>query len=111
MTQTSSYVALSKTSAVQPERSAAAEGNFYAPLTSPIGPGMNPRVQRLRKLSFEAEPSLSIERALIETEFYKEHNGKHSVPVMRALVFLELCKRKTLYLAMRKRALRGEDYR
>jgi len=81
-----------------PERPAAAEGNFYEPLGQKIGPGMNERVQRLRKLSVDTEPSLSIERAQIMTEFYKEHYGKCSIPVLRALSFLELCKRKTIYL-------------
>ena len=32
--------------------------------------GMTDRIQRLRQESFNAQPSLSIERALIETEFY-----------------------------------------
>ena len=59
---------------------------------------MNPRIQRLRKLSFEAQPSLSIERALHQTAYYKEHYGKHSTPVFRALTFLDHCKKKTLYL-------------
>lgn len=81
-----------------PQRIAAAEGNFYEPLKNAIGPGMNERIQKLRKLSVETEPSLSIERALIETEFYKENYGKYSIPVLRALVFLELCRKKTIYL-------------
>ncbi|MCG6908590.1 MAG: glycyl radical protein [Deltaproteobacteria bacterium] len=59
---------------------------------------MNARIQRLRKESFEAVPSISIERALIETEFYKDNLGKHSTPVMRALVFRELCAKKTIYI-------------
>ena len=46
-----------------PERPSKAEGNFYKPLGDKIGPGMNERVKKLRKLSFETEPSLSIERA------------------------------------------------
>ena len=33
---------------------------------------MTDRIQRLRQESFNAQPSLSIERALIETEFYKD---------------------------------------
>ena len=81
-----------------PERPATAEGNFYKPLEDKIGPGMNPRVQRLRKLSFDAIPSISIERALHETAFYKENYGKHSIPVLRALTFLDHCEKKTLYL-------------
>ncbi len=82
-----------------PERKAAVEGNFY-PLRNAdaIGPGLNPRIQRLRKLSFEAQPSISIERALHQTAFYKENMGKYSVPVMRALTFLDHCQKKTLYL-------------
>lgn len=38
---------------VQPERPAAVQGNFYEPITNAIGPGMNTRIQKLRKLSFE----------------------------------------------------------
>ncbi len=60
--------------------------------------GMNDRIQRLRKDTFEAQPSLSIERALIETRFYKENYGKYPIPVLRALNFLEICKRKTIYI-------------
>ncbi|TEW75617.1 glycyl radical protein [Gramella jeungdoensis] len=59
---------------------------------------MNERIQKLRKLSFETEPSLSIERALIQTKFYKEHFGKHAIPVLRGMNFLELCKQKTIYV-------------
>jgi trans-4-hydroxy-L-proline dehydratase len=80
-----------------PERSASSQGNFYEPLKDQVGPGMNGRIQRLRKLSFEAEPTISIERALHETAFYKENYGKHSIPVLRALTFLDHCEKKTLY--------------
>ena len=83
---------------LKPERPAATQGNFYKPLENNIGPGMNERVQKLRKISYEAEPSLSIERALIQTNFYKENFGKYSIPVLRALNFLEICKQKTIYL-------------
>ena len=81
-----------------PEREAAAEGNFYQPSVNKIGPGMNTRIQHLRKLSYEAQPSISIERALHQTSFYKENHGKYSVPVLRALTFLDHCQKKTLYL-------------
>ncbi len=81
----------------QPERPASAEGNFYAPLKNNIGPGMNARVQRLRKLSFDAQPSLSIERAQIQTNFYKINYGKFAVPILRGLNFLNICKKKTIY--------------
>ena len=66
---------------------------------SPVTPSaMNARIQRLRKLSFEAEPSISIERAMHQTAFYKANNGKYSVPVMRALQFLDHCEKKTIYI-------------
>ena len=81
-----------------PERPAGAEGNFYTTDKTKIGPGMNERIQRLRKQSVEAQESLSIERALITTCFYKENHGKYSEPVMRALNFLEICKQKTIYI-------------
>ncbi|WP_303925615.1 trans-4-hydroxy-L-proline dehydratase [Draconibacterium sediminis] len=81
-----------------PERPAGAEGNFYTPHPDAIGPGMNERIQRLRKLSVETQESLSIERALITTKFYKENYGKYSEPMMRALNFLEICKQKTIYI-------------
>ncbi len=83
---------------IVPQRKAAAEGNFYPEKPDAIGPGMNERVQRLRKLSVEVEPSLSIERALHETAFYRENYGKYSIPVLRALNFLDHCQKKTLYL-------------
>lgn len=81
-----------------PERQAASEGNFYPEAHNAIGPGMNERIQRLRKLSVELEPSLSIERALHETAFYQENYGKYSIPVLRALNFLDHCRKRTIYL-------------
>lgn len=81
-----------------PERPAGAEGNFYHTEKKHHLPGMNDRIRRLRKLSVETPESLSIERALITTRFYRENNGKYSVPVMRALNFLEICKQKTIYI-------------
>jgi formate C-acetyltransferase len=83
---------------ITPERPATAEGNFYKPQQAKIGPGMNERIQKLRKLSFEAEPTLSIERALHETAFYKANYGKFSIPVLRALNFLDHCQKKTIYI-------------
>jgi pyruvate-formate lyase len=74
------------------------EGNFYQESRNKIGPGMNERIQRLRKQSVEAEHTLTIERALLETAFYKENYGKYSIPVLRAKTFLDLCQKKELYL-------------
>jgi len=59
---------------------------------------MNKRIEKLRSESFEATPSISIERALLVTDHYKEHYGKYSMPVMRALVFKHLCEQKTIYI-------------
>ena len=82
----------------KPERQASAEGNYYNPKMNHAGPGMNERIRQLRQLSVETEPSLSIERALHETAFYKENYGKYSVPVLRALNFLYHCRHKTIYI-------------
>ena len=59
---------------------------------------MNERIERLRSRSIEAVPSISIERALLETEFYRENNGKYSTPVMRARFFKYLCEKKTIFI-------------
>ena len=59
---------------------------------------MNERIQRLRQESISAPPNISIERALLVTQFYKENFGKHSTPVLRALNFMHLCREKTIYL-------------
>lgn len=59
---------------------------------------MNSRIERLRQRSFSTVPSISIERALLETEFYKQSSGKYSLPVLRALCFKYLCQHKSLYI-------------
>ncbi|MDR1779427.1 MAG: glycyl radical protein [Tannerella sp.] len=59
---------------------------------------MNERIRRLRRETVEAEPSVSIERALIETAFYRENYGKYPIPVLRAMNFLEICRKKTIYI-------------
>ena len=80
-----------------PERAPGTACNFGEVVTDNMF-GMNDRIKRLRKESYEAVPSISIERALIETAFYKENEGKYPVPVMRAMNFLEICKKKTIYI-------------
>ena len=59
---------------------------------------MTPRVARLREESFKALPTVSVERAVLVTEFYKENYGKFSMPVLRALNFKNLCCKKTIYI-------------
>ena len=57
---------------------------------------MTPRTDRLRQRSLDARPSLSEERALLLTAFYREHEGRHSVPLLRALAFRDLCERQAI---------------
>ena len=60
--------------------------------------GMNPRIRRLRQESVETPATLTIERALIETAFYKENYGKYPVPILRARNFYDICAKKALYI-------------
>ena len=60
--------------------------------------GMNDRIKRLRQQNLDTPTTLSIERALIETEFYKQHYGTMPIAVLRARNFYEICKKKTLYI-------------
>ena len=60
--------------------------------------GMNERIQKLREVSVTTPVHIDLERAKIETDFYKENDGKYSIPVMRAMVLKEYFSRKTLYL-------------
>ncbi len=59
---------------------------------------MNERIALLRQQSLEAVPSISPQRAVLITEFYRANEGKYSVPVMRARAFYHLCQKKTIYL-------------
>jgi formate C-acetyltransferase len=59
---------------------------------------LTPRVAKLRQESFEAQPSISAERAVLVTQFYKDNHGKYSTPVLRALNFKNLCQKKTIYI-------------
>ena len=46
--------------------------------------GMNARIKRLREESISTPATLTIERALIETAFYKDNFGMYSIPVLRS---------------------------
>jgi formate C-acetyltransferase len=59
---------------------------------------MTGRTERLRQESLDAVPAISEERALLLTEFYRENEGRWSVPVLRAKSFYYLCERKAIYL-------------
>ena len=60
--------------------------------------GMNERIQKLREISVNTPVHIDLERAKIETDFYKENDGKYSIPVMRAMTLKEYFSKKTLYL-------------
>lgn len=60
--------------------------------------GMNERIQKLREISVTTPVHIDLERAKIETDFYKENDGRYSIPVMRAMVLKEYFSKKTLYL-------------
>lgn len=69
------------------------------PLQNPQNDGgMNDRIKRLHQQSLDTPATLTIERALIETEFYKENEGKWPIAVLRAKNFYEICKKKTIYI-------------
>ncbi|WP_026840392.1 trans-4-hydroxy-L-proline dehydratase [Citrifermentans bremense] len=59
---------------------------------------MTGRTERLRQESLGAEAAISAERALLLTEFYRENEGRWSIPVLRAKSFYYLCEKKTIYL-------------
>ncbi len=59
---------------------------------------MTDRTRRLRAESLSAEPSLSGERAMLLTEFYRENEGRHPIPILRALAYRQLCERRTLWI-------------
>ncbi len=59
---------------------------------------MTERTRRLRAESLSAEPSLSSERAMLLTEFYRDNEGRHPVPILRALAFRHLCEHKAIWI-------------
>jgi formate C-acetyltransferase len=59
---------------------------------------MTARTGELRQRSLDARPRISSERAMLLTDFYREQEGRHSVPVLRALAFHRLCERQTIYI-------------
>jgi trans-4-hydroxy-L-proline dehydratase len=57
---------------------------------------MTERVARLRKQSLDAVPSVSHERAVLLTEFYRSENGLCSEPLRRARAFQYLLEHKSI---------------
>lgn len=62
------------------------------------GLAFSERIAFLREASYLAEPSISVERARILTDFYRKNEGKYPVPVLRALSFKELCTKQSIYI-------------
>ena len=73
--------------------------------------GMNDRIQKLRDISVNTPVHIDLERAKIETDFYRENDGKYSIPVMRAMVLKEYFSKKTLYFGDGERIVgeKGKD--
>ena len=59
---------------------------------------MNERVRKLRRVSVDTQPRISIERARIETETYKKYEGTMSVPELRATALYEYMRQRKLYI-------------
>lgn len=60
--------------------------------------GSTERTKMLRQASVNTPHALSMERALLETEFYKNNYGKFETPVLRALNFKYLMENRKLYI-------------
>jgi trans-4-hydroxy-L-proline dehydratase len=59
---------------------------------------MTERVRKLRQQSLDARETLSSERAILMTEFYRQNLGLISEPVRRALAFQYLLEHKIIYI-------------
>jgi pyruvate-formate lyase len=59
---------------------------------------MTQRVERLRRESLDAVPTISAERARLLTEFARQDLGLVSAPVQRALAFRYILERKTIHI-------------
>ncbi|HMA62334.1 MAG TPA: pyruvate formate lyase family protein, partial [bacterium] len=58
---------------------------------------MNQRIEKLRAQSQETQPTISIERARLITEFYKSGKAdKVSIPVARAMAFDYILQNKKI---------------
>ncbi len=58
---------------------------------------MNERIEKLRRQSLDAVPTVSLERAMLLTEFYRSGMAERvSVPVARALAFKHLLENKKI---------------
>ncbi len=60
------------------------------------GRGTTERVKRLRDQSESTAPKISMERALLVTEIYRQYYGKVSIPLLRANTFKQLMEKKSI---------------
>lgn len=60
--------------------------------------GYTERTKKLRQESVSTQPLVSLERALLETEFYQKNYGNLEIPVLRALNFKNLMEKRKLYI-------------
>ena len=60
--------------------------------------GYTERTKRVREISTRTQPSVSLERALIETSVYEKYYGTVEIPVLRALNFKNLMEKRKLYI-------------
>jgi len=58
--------------------------------------GMNERIRSLRRQSVTTEPRVSIERALLLTQTYKQYEGTVETPVLRALTLKNILENKAV---------------
>ena len=60
---------------------------------------MNERIKKLREKCLRAEPSISIERAVLLTEFYKNPEvDRYPAPLARAMAFKHIMQNKTIFI-------------
>jgi formate C-acetyltransferase len=60
---------------------------------------MNERIQKLRGKTLEARPSITAERALLLTDFYRKNTAATlSQPLKRALAFRHILEHKTIFI-------------
>ncbi|MGD9566947.1 MAG: trans-4-hydroxy-L-proline dehydratase [Sedimentibacter sp.] len=60
--------------------------------------GFTERTKKLRQVSVSTQPRVSLERALLETEFYQKHFGTVETPVLRAMNFKHYMENRMLYI-------------
>ncbi len=60
--------------------------------------GYTERTKKLRQESVSTQPRVSLERALLETEFYQEYCGRVETPVLRAMNFKHYMENRKLYI-------------